>query len=579
MGGQWLPWEVKLLRAVGSPESDGSNGDHNAQTLSSIINDPWRLSLQGPPLDWNSGNSVAMINTTVVRLYTRRATFMRGEDPINATLLNQHYLTEAMAASLKDVDYQTQLFKFNITGPFRDVFANQMLFYDRAMLQYEQKLYQQAQWESIDNMERRVQSLVWMIYKLVEEARSARRHGPWSVTTKESGHLAPSNNPHDYYNVAPHYVPQILDDGTLGLGLPYVRKGSGPVPEQYALYGARASRYDETRFVSMSYNVTILSLATFYTGQDVFAQYAVKVLKQWFWDEETAMTPHMRFASVQWNHDESDWEGEHVTDMRSIYFLLDAVKLLEEGGYLKNRQAKMFRQWMSDFLEWLETDPQAVGYAASAEDYQGVYYDIMCISIAYYLGDEVRALHHVNMAASRMRAHFDDRYEMIVELKKSHCEDGQMQALYAWHTLARMADHLGVDLWMQKVANIDEAKKIQDQVRVPDDPLYDPSSLEGLPILCAGSARAIPFVLDRPPCKGSSSSDRRQSHIRWWPLLDGYRRQCPAWPLENFNGTSWMTPKWARRPPPGRYHMPFMFAHQENIAPFWNLGYRVKPRG
>eukprot|EP00977_Amphora_coffeiformis_P028298 scaffold34922_cov141-Amphora_coffeaeformis.AAC.9 len=572
--GQWLPWEVKLLQAVGTPEGDG-NG--NKEPVSSSSNDPWRLSRQAPPLDWKFGSSVAIINSTVVRLYSQKATILRREDPINATFLNQQYLTEAMAAYLPEVDYQAHLIKSNMTGPFREVFANQLLFYDRALLQYERKMYQQAQWESIDKMDRWVQSLVWMIYKLVEQARIARQHGPWSVTTKEGGHLAPSHNSHDYYNVAPHFVPQILDDGTLGLSLPYVKKGVGPIPEQNALFGARASRYDETRFVSMSYNVTILSLATFYTGQDLFAQYAVKILKQWFWDE-TAMTPHLRFASVRWNHNESEWQGEHVTDLKSVYFLLDAVKLLEEGGYLTGRQTKMIRRWMSDFLEWLETDSQAVGHAASAEDHQGVYYDIMCLSIAYYLEDEVRALHYVNMAASRMRAHFDERYELVEELKKSQCEDGQMQALYAWHTLARMADHLGVDLWMQKVSDIDENKKIQDQVRIPEDPLYDPSSMEALPTLCAGSARAIPFVIDRPPCKGSSSNDRRQSHIRWWPLLDGYRRQCPAWPLENYNGTSWMTPKWAKRPPTGRYHMPFLFLHQENIAPFWNLGYRIKPR-
>ena len=144
---------------------------------------------------------------------------------------------------------------------------------------------------------------------------------------------------------------------------------------------------------------------------------------------------------------------------------------------------------------------------------------------------------------------------------------------------ANMAGHLGIDLWRVHVSdwNLNDTQAFLRHVRpMPDDPTYDPTQLyQELPVLCAASARAIPFVIDRPPCKGSGDN-RRQSHFRWWPLMDGYRRQCPDWPVENFNGTSWMTPRSAKRPPTGRYHMPFLYPHLDNIAPFWNLGYRIK---
>ena len=233
---------------------------------------------------------------------------------------------------------------------------------------------------------------------------------------------------------------------------------------------------------------------------------------------------------------------------------------------------------MADFLKWLETDPQAMAYAASADDHNGLYYDIMCASIAFFLHDEVKTLHYVHYSASRMREQFNDRYDMVHELSKTRCEDAQMQALYAWQVMARLAYHVGVDLWSLAISDLDDNKDITEQVRLPDDPLYDPTKLEGLPTLCAVSARAIPFVIDRPACKGDSGHNRRQNHHRWWPLLEAYRRQCPTWPIENINGTSWIFPKDARRPPNGRYHMPFMFPHKESIAPFWNLGYRIKDR-
>jgi hypothetical protein len=571
--GTWLPWEMSLLTEVPSPDSDTNpTEDHASVTMTAHETDPWRLSLQLPPSDALSTSATSLVDIPVIRLYSQRATRLAIHDPLNATYFDQQYLVESMASALPSLNYQVALAASNATGSFYSTtIANRLFFFDRAMLKYEQKLYRQAQYQSLDEMTSRVQSLVWMIHKLVEQARDSHRLGPWSVVDKPPEFLPPSGNPHDYYNVAPHFVPPILDDGSLGYTLPYEKKGWGPIADE--LYGPKSSRYDATRFTSMAYNVTILSLATFFTGQDLFAQYAVKMLKYWFWGE-TAMTPHMRFASVRWNHNETDWQGEHITDLRALYFLLDAASLLEEGDHLSVRQTKLFRQWMEQFLHWLESDLQAV-YASSIDGYQGLYYDIMCASISFYLRDEVKALHYVQWAASRMRSHFNDRYEMEVELSTSHCEDSQMQGLLAWQTLARLADHVGYDLWGYSVANFDGNRAIVTQVRLPDDPEYDPEALEGLPMLCAASARAIPFVLDRPVCKGDSGHNQRQNLYRWWPLLDGYRRACPSWPVENLRGVTWGTPSKTTYPPSGRYNMPYMFPHQDNIPPFWNLGYRV----
>ena len=575
--GTWLPWEMDLLAKTPSPDADMHPTEDRYETATMAHeNDPWRLSLQLAPSDATTAAATAMVDALVVRLYTNRAVLLAPHDVLNYTYFDQQYLVESMARAFPPMNYQAALQLNNISTSFKNsTIANRLFYFDRSMLKYEQSTYQKAQFQSLDEMPNRIQSLVWMVHKLVETARESHRNEPWSVVDKPKEYVAPSGNPRDYYNVAPHFLPPILDDGTLGYTLPYEKKGWGPIPNQ--LYGPKSDRNDLSRFTSMAYNVTVLSLASFFTGQELFAQYGVKLLKHWFWDEDASMTPHMRFASVRWNWNETDWEGEHITDLQSLYFLLDAVHLMEEGGHMRARQIKLFRQWMQAFLDWLETDLQGT-FASSIEGPQGLYFDIMCASIAFYLNDEAKTLYYIQWATSRMRAHFNEKYEMGIELSKSHCEDGQMQGLLAWHTLARMADHVGFDLWAHSVSDFDPTKELAEQVYLPDDPLYNPKSLQGVSTLCAASARAIPYVLNRPPCKGDLHHNRLQNLQRWWPLLDGYRRACVDWPVENLRGVDWATTPLGSsvQPPSTRYQMPFLFPHEENIPPFWNFGYRIK---
>jgi hypothetical protein len=417
-------------------------------------------------------------------------------------------------------------------------YVSHYLFYDRSLLQYERKLYQQAQFQPVDEMSKRIQSLVWMIYRLTEVARESHRHGPWSVTDKPPGFGAPSGDPHDYYNVVNNLHPPVLDDGSLGFTLPYVK---GHRISASHLFAERSERYDASRFAALSYNVTVLSLASFFTGQEVYGQYAVKMLKVWFWDPGTKMNPHLDFSAVRMNHNQTEWRGENVADFKHVYFLLDAVRLLEEKHYLKPRQSKLFRQWMTKFLKWFESSEMAQ-WASTERDENAVWYDIIAASISYFLKRERKALQYFQLAESRLRSHFDDSFEMPAASAVLLCEDAQMKLLYAWQVLARMSNTMGVDLWHKSTSHLREGVPMVQQVIPADDPNYDPSASDGYAVLCAS-------------------------------VLDGYRRECPDMPVENPDGSSWM--READRPPNGRYHMPFLYPPEYGIAPFWNLGYRI----
>ena len=89
---------------------------------------------------------------------------------------------------------------------------------------------------------------------------------------------------------------------------------------------------------------------------------------------------------------------------------------------MSSRQSTLFREWMRQFLDWLEIDPQAVAYAASLPDHEGVYFDIMCAAVAFFVHDEATTLYHINTATSRMRAHFNEHFDMVRELSKNRCE-------------------------------------------------------------------------------------------------------------------------------------------------------------
>ncbi|MEM9340472.1 MAG: alginate lyase family protein, partial [Bacteroidota bacterium] len=66
------------------------------------------------------------------------------------------------------------------------------------------------------------------------------------------------------------------------------------------------------------------------------------------------MNPSLSFAQVRRNHHNNTGFSYGVIEMKDLYFMLDAVRIVEKGGFLNEKEQAGLRKWFSDYMDWLE---------------------------------------------------------------------------------------------------------------------------------------------------------------------------------------------------------------------------------
>src|SRR5688572_22934036 len=121
--------------------------------------------------------------------------------------------------------------------------------------------------------------------QLVKDADKALKEGPFSVMEKKND--PPSGDKHDYMSLAPYFWP----DPSKPNGLPYIRKDGQTNPE--------VKEYKDKEYMpKMCELVYTLSLAYYFSGNEVYAEHAAKLLKTWFLDPATRMNPNLNYAQA-----------------------------------------------------------------------------------------------------------------------------------------------------------------------------------------------------------------------------------------------------------------------------------------
>lgn len=109
--------------------------------------------------------------------------------------------------------------------------------------------------------------------QLIKDADKALKKEPLSVMMKDK--VAASGDKHDYLSQARYY----WRDPSKPDGKPYINKDGESNPE--------INRLDRVRLANMAGNVTTLSLAYYFSGEEKYAEKAAEQLRVWFLDKET----------------------------------------------------------------------------------------------------------------------------------------------------------------------------------------------------------------------------------------------------------------------------------------------------
>ncbi len=247
--------------------------------------------------------------------------------------------------------------------------------------------------------------------QIVQAAKAALAEGPYSVTEKTT--LPPSGKLQDYWHPAPYWWP----DPSKPDGLPYIKKDGQRVPGT-RMYEPESGKYDRTRLQLMFDNTTTLALAWKLTGRTEFAEHGARLVRTWFLDAATRVSAHMRYAQVRRGHNNDEGTNFGIIEMKDFYYLVDAVRLLEEAGAFTSEDRTQFTSWLREYLEWLETSPQGLRECRSINNH-GTYFDLQTAAICAYLNEDQKLRDIMLRAESRLAQQIEEDGTQPDEMKRS----------------------------------------------------------------------------------------------------------------------------------------------------------------
>jgi hypothetical protein len=268
-----------------------------------------------------------------------------------------------------------------------------------------------------------------------KSGRRALNAGPYSVVNKDAA--PPSGDKHDYLSLAPYWWPNPETPD----GLPYVRRDGERNP---AIYKIR-NRLD---LGEMADAVETLATAYYITGDEAFAAGAAKLLRTWFRDSATRMNPNLEYAQAVRGINLG--RGEGLIESRAFARVLDAVGLLAGSPAWTADDQRGMATWFTDFVQWMRESPNGRD-EASAKNNHGTYYDVQLASYAFFLRNDELAREVLQaVGKNRIAVQIEPDGRQPLELARTKAWSYSTGNLAGLMTLARLGEHVDVDLWSFK---------------------------------------------------------------------------------------------------------------------------------
>ena len=273
--------------------------------------------------------------------------------------------------------------------------------------------------------------------KLIADADKALAVIPPSVMQKTK--VPPSGDKHDYMSIAPYYWPNPATKD----GLPYQRKDGKVNPES-----REESANDTLRARLVGTTVETLALGYYFTGDEKYAEHAAKVLRTWFLDPTTKMTPHFRFAQAV--PGVNDGRGTGILEARGLADAADAAILLVGSKHWSDADQQALLAWAAAYFEWLTTSKNGQDEHA-AKNNHGTWYDVQAVKWALVLGrmDKAKEL-CAEAITRRIGVQIQPDGKQPLELSRTASFSYSCFNLRALSALAGLGEHAGVDLWKHR---------------------------------------------------------------------------------------------------------------------------------
>jgi hypothetical protein len=236
---------------------------------------------------------------------------------------------------------------------------------------------------------------------------------------------------HDFYSEGDYWWPD--PDNPDG---PYVRRDGNTNPDNFV-----AHRH---AMVDLSKAVSALVAAYQETGDQKYADHAMKYLRTWFSDPATSMTPHLLYAQAI--SGKVTGRGIGIIDTIHLIEVAKAIQVLRDLGYLKGGELATIIGWFDEYLTWMTTHQYGLDEQMHGNNHS-TWYAAQVASFAALTGRETE----MALARQRFKAllpvQMNEEGGFIDELKRTKPYIYELFHLEGYSVLAELASTPEDNLW------------------------------------------------------------------------------------------------------------------------------------
>lgn len=247
----------------------------------------------------------------------------------------------------------------------------------------------------------------------------------------------PSGSKHDYMSMGPYWWP----DSSKKDGLPYIRKDGQRNPEIRKIS-------DREYIGNLEAKCKTLSLAYYFTENEIYAAKATELLRVWFLNDDTKMNPNLNFAQAIPGI--NDGRGIGIIESRFLADLTDWISLLKTSKSFTKQDFDDLQTWYKDYLKWMLNSKNGKD-ESNAKNNHGTYYDYQVSVFAIFTGQRDLAKSILEASKKRISVQIESDGKQPLELARTNAYSYSTMNLEGWFKLALVADNLGINFWNYSV--------------------------------------------------------------------------------------------------------------------------------